>query len=1096
MRVVQSWNRLLATGLALLVVTTSVLAASTAAPTFSVMDVPPTQGGQQAQVAVKWSGALPARLQAGAVDRNGDFAPLGTPVTLRDPMSLLPKPTGALQEKATHWRVVDEDEEILAETTIGSMQTGWQRTFHGPGLDNRVYAMAVFQGDLVVAGTSDGLRSNVPPVVRWDGSSWSALASAPDGFLRGEVLALTVYEGKLIAGGRFADYPALQSFTVASWNGSAWSALKSATGTGIEQSVRSLVVYDGTLVAGGDFLEIDGTTVNGVARWDGSSWSPLEGTTGVGVGGPVHALTEYGGALIAGGEFAEAGSLTVNHVARWDGSAWSALSGPDGVGVNGPVRALLGYAGALIVGGEFSSAGAVTAQSIARWDGSGWSPLGNTVDTALIGWTVLSMIEHDGALIVGGAVRVSDCMGSCVLRWDGAAWSPLVGPSGVGTDSLVTSLAVFDGELIAGGQFHRVGDVAVNSVARWDNRSWSPLLGDAASGLLGSVRALAVYNGSLIAGGTFEVAGDRAVYSIARWDGIQWFALVGSNGAGMGPYSNVRALVVYDDDLVVGGSFGIEGDVFMGSIARWNGEDWSALAGPSGESLGFEGNAFAAAEVFALAVYDGALIAGGRFDDAGNVRVNNIASWDGSNWSPLFGPSRAGVTFNFGGAVYALTLFDGTLIASGGFTSAGGVGASRVARWNGSEWSALAGPAGQGIDGPVFALTVHDGALIAGGRFSTAGGLTANHIARWDGGEWSALSNPATMGTNAEILALTSFNGALIVGGYFDLRTVDGVRAHYIARWDGHWTALDRTGTDYRVYALTSHHDALIAGGDFGVADRVPSWQIGEYRSGAIDPGISGLWFNPERDGEGFSIEILDNGVGVVVWYTYDVDGGQMWLIGTGDVDGRSLRVHELVRPLGARFGPGFDPGEVERVPWGSLRIDFEDCSKSWLRYQGPEGYGAVHHELVRLAQMSGIGCGSAVGGEGAAFSGLFYDPARDGEGFSIQVVDAGQGATVPVGFWFTFTPEGDQAWLIGTGRFEDGSRFIVDEVLQPIGARFGAEFDPEAVERLPWGSWVIDYADCKAATLAYDSTRPGYFAIQQNLVRLSRPLGVNCPAP
>ena len=39
--------------------------------------------------------------------------------------------------------------------------------------------------------------------------------------------------------------------------------------------------------------------------------------------------------------------------------------------------------------------------------------------------------------------------------------------------------------------------------------------------------------------------------------------------------------------------------------------------------------------VYALTVYDGKLIAGGYFTTAGDVSANRIASWDGSSWSPL-----------------------------------------------------------------------------------------------------------------------------------------------------------------------------------------------------------------------------------------------------------------------------------------------------------------------------------------------------------------------------------------------------------------------------------------------------------------------------
>ncbi|HRQ63599.1 MAG TPA: M28 family peptidase [Xanthomonadaceae bacterium] len=272
--------------------------------------------------------------------------------------------------------------------------------------------------------------------------------------------------------------------------------------------------------------------------------------------------------------------------------------------------------------------------------------------------------------------------------------------------------------------------------------------------------------------------------------------------------------------------------------------------------------------------------------------------------------------------------------------------------------------------------------------------------------------------------------------------------------------------------------------------------QLAGVESFAVDAGISGLWFDSARDGEGFSIEVLDEVQAVVIWYTYDVDGSQMWLIGNASVDGARLRVDALARPVGARFGADFDPHDVERRVWGSLDIEFEDCTSGRFSYQGPPDYGSGSHPLVRLAQMSGVGCGSDAAMPGSAFSGLFYDPSRDGEGFSIQMVDADGDEPLPVAFWFTYTPEGNQAWLIGAGTMEEGRRFVTDTVQQPTGARFGADFDPADVQRLPWGLWSIAFNDCNTAALAYVSTRPGYDSTAQQLVRLSRPLGVDCPAP
>lgn len=79
--------------------------------------------------------------------------------------------------------------------------------------------------------------------------------------------------------------------------------------------------------------------------------------------------------------------------------------------------------------------------------------------------------------------------------------------------------------------------------------------------------------------------------------------------------------------------------------------------------------------------------------------------------------------------VTSLTVHNTDLYAGGYFTNAGGVAASRVAKWDGSSWSAL----GSGINSWVYALTSHNGDLYAGGSFTIAGGVSAVYVARWDG---------------------------------------------------------------------------------------------------------------------------------------------------------------------------------------------------------------------------------------------------------------------------------------------------------------------------------------------------------------------------
>ncbi|MCU0304045.1 MAG: hypothetical protein MUC56_08320, partial [Thermoanaerobaculales bacterium] len=239
----------------------------------------------------------------------------------------------------------------------------------------------------------------------------------------------------------------------------------------------------------------------------------------------------------------------------------------------------------------------------------------------------------------------------------------------------------------------------------------------------------------------------------------------------------VLDLVVFDDGsgpaLFAAGTFGTDYGGNVGNrVAKWDGTHWMALIGPAGEGLDGRANA--------LSIFDdgtgAALYVGGFFETAGGVTSNRIARWDGTVWSSLIGPSANGTD----GLVYDLAVFDDgagqDLYVGGCFDTAGGVTVDGIARWDGVEWSAVAGPSGSGVDGDcVVSLTVWDDgtgpALYVGGGFTSAGGVEARNIARWDGVVWSALEGPAGNGVDNAVWAMRGFNDgegpALATVGYF-----------------------------------------------------------------------------------------------------------------------------------------------------------------------------------------------------------------------------------------------------------------------------------------------------------------------------------------
>jgi len=249
---------------------------------------------------------------------------------------------------------------------------------------------------------------------------------------------------------------------------------------------------------------------------------------------------------------------------------------------------------------------------------------------------------------------------------------------------------------------------------------------------------------------------------------------------------------------------------------QYNGTSWSSMNAGGDYSWLFYEEGGLNSNVYALTVAgDGTLYAGGGFTVAGGITVNRIAKWNGTSWSAL----GAGVNGN----VNALALAgDGTLYAGGAFTVADGITVNYISKWNGTSWSAL----GAGMISSVNALALAgDGTLYAGGGFTSAGGITVNRIAKWNGISWSGLGG----GTNGIVRSIAiSPDGSLYAGG--DFTTAEGTTVNRIAKWNGtSWSALG-AGMNSTVYALTVAGDGtLYAGGGFTVADGITVNRIAKW---------------------------------------------------------------------------------------------------------------------------------------------------------------------------------------------------------------------------------------------------------------------------
>jgi hypothetical protein len=273
-----------------------------------------------------------------------------------------------------------------------------------------------------------------------------------------------------------------------------------------------------------------------------------------------------------------------------------------------------------------------------------------------------------------------------------------------------------------------------------------------------------------------------------------------------------------------------------------------------------------------------------------------------------------------------------------------------------------------------------------------------------------------------------------------------------------------------------------------------------------IEPGISGNWYDPDHNGEGWFIEVLNEKQALIYWFTYTPPGvggdqAQTWIGGVGEIVGSSIVVPAAESHIttGPPFGPEFDPTRVQVRPWGKMVFSFSNCNSGLMYYRSDDlDYGNGSLDLVRLTQIGSPACGAVSSGAEqsqpqdefeltAAMSGAWYDPSHNGEGWLLEILNDGQALLA----WFTYDSEGRQAWFYNNGTV-DGNTVTFD-LLVPSGTDFGPTFDPNELNLPAWGRASFTFENCNSGSMTYDSPIPGYGSGSIGLTRLTGISGLPC---
>ena len=296
--------------------------------------------------------------------------------------------------------------------------------------------------------------------------------------------------------------------------------------------------------------------------------------------------------------------------------------------------------------------------------------------------------------------------------------------------------------LYAGGSFSAstkgalCGGVAlyINGIAGWD---WVGL----GNGVNGTVKAMLIHNNKLYVGGEFTMAGMVPAKNVAVYDLItnQWQSIGNLD-------SMVNSFAVYNNDIYAGGRF-------TGLAAKWTGNQWQDI------TAGFIYNG----EVRTLDVWDNNLLIGGSFELATGALRRYVATYDGTQMG-ISGFGTVTPVNDF--EVFHDTVYAACDVAAGTDTCA-------VARFVNFDWEVVLKPFSLPFSyfngTSVQKLYVAGNRLFGAGNFLCAWGMyygSSMMEITFDQLSGYPICNPL-MFADSTVRTMTAYNNVITFGGDF-----------------------------------------------------------------------------------------------------------------------------------------------------------------------------------------------------------------------------------------------------------------------------------------------------------------------------------------
>lgn len=473
--------------------------------------------------------------------------------------------------------------EAAGNVTGGQSQWTWE----GEPLSGEVESLEFFRGQLYVAGDFglvNGLA--ISNVARFTSSGWEAPfhVSAPFGRFSpagGEMFFSGVFD-------RINDTPATNLIVINAEGFSPVNALLPQ-----RQQLICAAKFGSDVFLGGRFSAVNGVSAGNIIQQTANGWKAFGSGESNSPDGIVSALASDGTNVFAAGYFWNAGGTSVPQLAKWNGSNWS------GIGEESLNIQVIAAQGTNLYGGGWFTLPEVGATNLAVWNGQQWNAIGTNAPSFNY---VQALKVVGGVLYASGAISDPDGhQHFACLAWDGVAWKNVW----IGNSYVFSEVLAEDGDRVLIARTYLLSSPQTQ-VARWDGAHLEMMGGEL------PIEATALASDGVR---TF-LAGRGPNATLLEWNGATWRDW----SLDIPENSNIRAIILAGDRLILTGWFRSIAGVEVNGIAEFSGGAWRPLDG----GLHNRGGALGA---WCALLVGKKLYVGGDFNRAGSVESGNFAVW-------------------------------------------------------------------------------------------------------------------------------------------------------------------------------------------------------------------------------------------------------------------------------------------------------------------------------------------------------------------------------------------------------------------------------------------------------------------------------------